>query len=108
MHDHDQARVARTEALFREVNERIREISAYDHDAEFLCECGDESCTRPITMTLAEYEQLRSEPTHFAVVPGHVADDVEHVVSRHDESYWVVEKTSGEPAALAAGLDPRS
>ena len=105
--DERATRIGKNEALFREVNERIREISAYDQDAEFLCECGDESCTRPITMTLDEYEQLRGDATHFAVVPGHVAPDVESVISQ-GERYWVVEKDVGEPAGLAAGLDPRA
>ena len=44
-------RIGKNEALFREVNERIRELTSDERDAEFLCECGDPSCTKPIPLT---------------------------------------------------------
>jgi len=97
----------KNEALFREVNERIREITRYEGDVEFLCECGDPSCTRPIVMTLAEYEAVRADPKRFLVVPGHELGDVETVVERH-ERFSVVEKRSGTAAELAVATDPRS
>jgi hypothetical protein len=100
-------RVGKNEALFREVNERIREVTTYDGDVEFLCECGDASCTRAITMTLDEYETLRTESTRFAVVVGHETPDVEYVVEENDR-FAVVEKRPGIPARLAAETDPRS
>ena len=46
-----------------------------------VCECGDEDCTMPITLTPAEYESVRAEETQFAVVSGHVRPEVEDVVS---------------------------
>ena len=61
-------RQGRNEALFREVNERIKEV-ATDGSAEFLCECGNEECTRPILMRLDEYEAVRADPLQFAVAP---------------------------------------
>ena len=100
-------RISRNEALFREVNERIREITTYDEGVEFLCECSDPSCAEPVLMTLAEYEAVRAYPTHFFVVPGHEVPDVETVVGGGD-AYAVVEKHPGVPAEVAAETDPRS
>jgi hypothetical protein len=103
--------VAKNEALFRQVNERIEEVNETLGGGElsdFLCECGDEDCTTPITMTLEEYEAVRSVPTQFAIAPGHEAIDVERVISTGDR-YSVVRKSAGEEAErTAVETDPRS
>jgi hypothetical protein len=100
-------RIAKNETLWREVNERIRDVTKYDGDIEFLCECGDPTCAQPIAMTIRAYEEIRAEPTHFLVVPGHVVPDVETVVDTN-ERYTIVAKRAGEPAAIAIESDPRS
>lgn len=103
-------RVARNEALFREVNERIKQVNEGlppADEADFLCECGDETCTHPISLTLAEYERVRREATHFAVAPGHMAPDLERVVAE-DARFAIVEKTEPEAASVASQEDPRS
>jgi hypothetical protein len=102
--------MARNEALFREVNERIEDIQrplAADERIDFLCECGNDDCTQPLSLTLAEYEQVRASPKQFAVAPGHEVIDVERVIFR-SESYEVVEKFRGAPAKVALERDPRS
>lgn len=104
-------RVARNEALFRQVNERVREVSdafaAVDPSPiEFVCECGREDCTEPVPLTLPEYERVRSVATQFVVVPGHVISEVESVVERRD-LYVVVEKHP-QQARIAQELDPRA
>jgi hypothetical protein len=100
-------RVGKNEALFREVNERIREITTYDSDVEFLCECGDPACARPIVMTLAEYEEVRTDPKRFVVVPGHEIRDVETTLATN-ERFSIVEKHPGTPTELAVETDPRA
>jgi hypothetical protein len=103
-------RVARNETLFREVNERIKQVNveiATIEATDFLCECRDESCTEPISLSLGEYEGVRAEPTHFAIVPGHVVPDIEHVVVRN-ERYAVVAKTDPDAVRVAVDEDPRS
>jgi hypothetical protein len=109
--DEDERRIGLNEALFREVNERVRTInegfSQVLEDAEFVCECGDDACAERITLTLDEYERIRSEPTWFIVKPGHEIPEVETVVERHD-GWSVVRKSKGEAAELAEELDPRS
>jgi hypothetical protein len=77
-------RLGRTELLFREVNERIREIAGRFgvlDVALFICECGQGSCAESIELSLEEYDALRSLPGAFAMVPGHEAAH-ERVVAR--------------------------
>lgn len=104
-------RAARNETLFRQVNERVKDVSdafaSIDPSPiDFMCECGMESCTDPVALTIAEYEQVRSVATHFFVLPAHVLPEVE-VVVREGNGYVVVEKLSGE-ADIAVETDPRS
>jgi SpoU rRNA methylase family enzyme len=103
---------AKDQALFREVNERLKTLNeAFEQvtrDSEFLCECANRDCMEHIVMTLPEYEKIRQVPVHFLVLPGshHIFSDIERIVEEHD-GYVVVEKF-GEAGAMAARLDPRS
>jgi hypothetical protein len=105
-------RVGKNEALFREVNERIRDVSgrvaAVDGEAtlEFVCECSDEGCSEPVQLTLVEYESIRSESTHFLVAPRHVWQPETERAVRENETYAVVEKT-GDAGDVASDKDPR-
>ena len=103
-------RVARNETLFREVNERIKQVNvglATVEATDYLCECGDEGCTDPISLTMAEYEAVRAEPTHFAVVSGHVVPDIEQVIASTNR-YSVVAKTAPDAVKVVVAEDPRS
>lgn len=107
--DDRERRVGKNEVLFREVNERIEEMSRglrSQGPIDFLCECGLEGCTEPIAMTIEEYETVRANPQHFAVTPGHEILDVERVVSQN-ERFVVVEK-EGAAADIAVETDPRA
>ena len=55
----------------------------------------------------SEYEEVRANPAHFAVSPGHEAPDVETVVAKRS-GYDVVRKNEGVPAEIARQTDPRS
>jgi len=103
-------RAGRNQVLFREINERIRDIGDVERVPaaelwDFLCECADEACTEIVPLTVAEYEEIRRTPTRFPVKPGHIVAEVETVVERH-ERYLVVEK-HGEAAEIAEANDPR-
>src|SRR5215210_2363576 len=104
-------RIVLNEAVFREVNERVdalaRDFGVTDQRLDLLCECGDASCVDRISMSSPEYQELRSHPARFAIVPGHELPDVETVVDRR-EGYDVVQKRAGDPARIAAQTDPRS
>ena len=107
--DSRQQRAAKNEALFRQVNERIEEVNdelGERGESDFLCECGDDDCTAPIRLTLAEYEAVRSIPTHFAIAKGHEVIDVEKVINETDR-FTVVEKLAGEAGRIAVETDPR-
>lgn len=100
--------IARNEALFREVNERVQEVSGGRATAttEFVCECGDAGCTETIALRDEEYEHVRADPLLFAIVPGHEIQDVEEIVSRN-QRFDVVRKHVGE-GVIARQTDPRS
>jgi hypothetical protein len=99
--------IARNEALFREVNERVHEVSEdrATLTTDFVCECGNTECTETIPLRDEEYEHVRSDPLLFAVVPGHEILDVEEVVAEN-QRFNLVRKHVAE-AALAEQTDPR-
>ena len=98
-------RFARNEAIFREVNERVADVSDSEvRMTNFLCECGNLDCIEEISLTDAEYMELRSNSATFAVAPGHALEDVETVIKETDR-FHVVEKHPRE-AAIAEATDP--
>jgi len=101
-------RLARNEALFREVNERVEEVGerAGTDMLDFICECGDANCTAAVSLTESEYEQVRADPVHFAVLRGHVLPEVEDVVFEN-ERFQVVRKHT-EEQEIARATDPRA
>ena len=110
--DAKQEQLARNEVVFREVNERIGEVTdalVYGEDgtllAEFVCECGRSDCTDKIEMTLIQYEQVRSDPTRFAVLRGHENIEAVRIVETH-AAFLVVEKLE-EAGEIAVEHDPR-
>jgi hypothetical protein len=105
--DPHEERVARNEALFREVNERIEQLAGAgaSDPIEFLCECGQASCTETIPLSRTEYERVRSDPMLFVVKLGHGAANVEDVVERED-GFQIVRKHEAE-GRIAQETDPR-
>ena len=100
-----QVRAAQDESVERDVNEQIEEASAGAGLAEYKCECPRD-CDVLVSLTVDEYEAVRSVPTHFVVAPGHLLVGVE-VVVQENSRYTVVEKI-GAAAPIASALDPRS
>jgi hypothetical protein len=91
------------------VNERIAELNQtfqVEGRSEFLCECSRDECKEPVSISLEEYEEVRSSPRRFFVLPGHEDESVEQIVVQSDR-YVVVEKI-GDAAEEAEELDPRS
>jgi hypothetical protein len=102
-------RLARNEALFRDVNEHISrqglQWGSTDPDQhEYLCECSRRDCTALVSMTQQEYEQVRRHGKRFFVLRGHEELEVESVV-RSEKGYVVVEK-HGAAGDLVESLDP--
>ncbi len=109
MTEKEAEKIAQTESLFREVNERIAE-SAESFDASetsFVCECADATCTHRVEASLEEYEAVREHGATFLLVPGHEDDRIESVVERQD-GHAIVEKRQPEVRKVAVSLDPRA
>ncbi len=97
---------ARTQSLFREVNERIEEVTTGRSAlGEVVCECADQNCAETIPLALAEYERVRRVPTHFLIRPGHEVPEIERVVE--DTGRYVVVEKIEEAGYVATKLDPR-
>jgi hypothetical protein len=92
-------RIAANEALFRRANELLRlryeELRLDSERLPFICECGDETCTRTLTLTLDEYRDVRRHSHHYVVVPGHELAASEDVVEEEPD-YSIVEKHTVE------------
>jgi hypothetical protein len=85
------ARRGRNEALFREVNDRIADMSIATDLVEFICECGDKTCLTTFRVEIGVYRDVREHEHRFLVAPGHSDPAVETVVLRRDD-FVVVEK----------------
>ena len=101
-------RLAHNEVIFRTVNESIQQqaigfggLDSY----EFICECATASCFERISLSLKQYEGIRSEGAAFFVTPGHVYDEIELVTERQP-TYWVVRK-DGVAGVASEFANPR-
>jgi hypothetical protein len=114
--DARRVRAAKNQSLLREVNERIEHLAAggsastfeelrLGKEIDLACECMDDACTERVTMTVGEYEAVRSQSNSFFVKPGHDVREVEDIV-REQPHYTVVRKI-GAGAPVAESLDPR-
>ena len=100
-------RAARNESAFRELNERTNDLNNDDGlFTVFVCECEDEGCVEPVSLTTKEYEAIRAHSNSFFVIPGHETPMVDQVIEKA-ESYLVVRKR-GAGAEVAEELDPRT
>jgi hypothetical protein len=112
--------LVRNQILLREVNERLVEVLKAQNldfstdgdrgadggcEQDFICECSRDECTDPVSLTVEEYEAVRSSPTVFVVHPGHETPEVEETLLTN-ERYSLVEKKVF--AELAETSDPRA
>lgn len=103
------ARIAKNEAVFREVNERIERTAQESSTNEafgFVCECGHEDCLELIHLSVFQYERVRANPSWFVVVTGHEIPAVEDVVEAND-GYNIIKK-KGVGSVIAKETDPRA
>jgi hypothetical protein len=107
--DTRRVRAAKNQSLFRDLNERIEDISERldltTKMIDFVCECAHPDCAETVEMTQTEYESIRRIATHFAIKAGHEIADVEQVMAGNAR-YIVVSKL-GAAGEAATQLDPR-
>jgi hypothetical protein len=108
MNERTPEQIAKTEALFRNVNEEIKDAAErFDAETgEFICECGDPGCTEHIRLPLETYDRVRRRPTRFVVRPGHVKGPLERVVKR-ERNHSIVEKIDALASRIVRRLNPR-
>lgn len=89
--------VGKKRVLFREVNDRIREISVEFGEGpsyDLICECSEVGCVRRVVVPRNVYDALRHDVSHFFVSPEHVRSDDERVVTA-DRAFLVVAPATG-------------
>jgi hypothetical protein len=103
----EELRIAKTESLFRDVNERIAETAERigANEAVLVCECGDRECGQQIAAPLQDYEEMRANGSHFLVSPGHEIPEHERVV-KTKPGFRIVAKLRNV-GAVARRLNPR-
>jgi hypothetical protein len=102
-------RMAWNEAASRKINEEIEEAYQGEPPAnrfDIVCECALKMCDRSIDITMAEYRMVRSDLRQFAIVPEHLAAEIERKVYETDR-FAVVAKREGTPADVARDENQR-
>ena len=103
-----EVRAARNQALFRAVNEKMRQlnedVSSLTGSFTIACECSDAECLEMIEISAEEYVDVRSEPRHFVVLEGHIICEIEFVV-RETAGWVVVEKREAVAEHLTTPAD---
>ena len=82
--------------MFRAVNREIEQASEQSgsgqHDRiQVICECGRDSCSETLDLTVAEYDEAHGQRDRFVLTPGHEDAQIESVVMQ-TERYLVVDK----------------
>ena len=100
-----EVRAARNQALFRAINDELGGTRGVNerNELRIACECADVDCVETIDIDVEEYKDIRRDPTHFAVLAGHVYPEVERIIAERP-AYVVVEKV-GEAARVATAAD---
>ena len=88
-----------------QLNRGFAELS--DQKLHVVCECGSSTCVDQLVVSIAQYEEVRSDPQHFLVKPGHEIPSVEDVIAER-EGYTIVRKQRGLAEEIARETDPRS
>jgi hypothetical protein len=103
--DAQRERAAKNQSLFREVNERTEDLARNASFTAFICECMNETCDKQVSLTVEEYEHVRSDGNRFFVLPGHELAEVERIIEANDRFVLVAKVGAG--AQVAEQLDPR-
>ncbi len=100
--------IAKTESLFRGVNEKIATAADQfgSEETEFVGECADPTRVERLEVPLEVYEGVRAEPTTFILANGHEDKAIETVVQER-RRYQIVEKVNRKVVEVVDKLEPR-
>lgn len=88
------------QTLFRQVNERVLEVNGSlgptARLADFVCECRDPECSERLTLSVAQFDDVRRHAGRHIVRPGHVEPGRERTVEVH-KGFVVVEPVRTAP-----------
>lgn len=93
-------RLARNEALFRDVNEQIAQLANGSDSSDALriiCECSNIGCEKTLLVPRNAYQRVRANPARFLVAPSHINPSIEAEVEAHGT--WVTVEKHAELAA---------
>jgi hypothetical protein len=78
--------IATKQIVFREVNERIAEITAEQGESasQFVCECGGPDCVSTLQLSLGDYSGVRASGDFFIAASGHCVEGVDRLVESRD------------------------
>ena len=104
-------KLARNETVFRSVNENIEKTAVENRygtegPPSFVCECSRPDCGELIRLSITQYEDVRSRPERFFILPGHEMPGIENIVERYD-GFVVIEKI-GVGREVSEETDPRA
>jgi hypothetical protein len=109
LRDDTEERLGVNEAVFRQINEGIERgqwPGEEDAPVGFRCECARLGCNELIELSVNEYQEVRSNPRRFIVLPGHERLGAEVVVETRP-GHLIVEKLD-QAGRAAEETDPRS
>jgi hypothetical protein len=109
MGDLRKERIAVNEGLFRNANERTaqwEEVREGTDPVLYVCECANPDCRRRVRLSHEEYERVRQNSRHFAVVAGHQIPDAETAIE--DNGEWLLVEKDPDVAATVRSMDQRS
>lgn len=99
-----------TQIHSRDINEWIEAMVDRVGEGRLLdtyrCECSDARCRCGISLSRLEYEDVRSDGTHFAVAVHHEDPHLDHVLFE-GERFAIVGLLPGRPSSRARAGDPR-
>jgi hypothetical protein len=72
----------------------------------YVCECNAGECESTVTLTRAEYEQVRASGTRFVIAANHENPELDQVIVEGGR-FAVIEKLPGATAWAAREADPR-
>ena len=103
-------REAEQQCLVREANEAAERLNAAltasAARAALRCECGDEACLAPVSLTHAEYEAVRAYGSRFVVGINHENPESAWVLSENPR-FAVIDVVAGDARYQVLARNPR-